>query len=472
MFLPLDQKPDWRNPPLVTLILVIANVMIFYIVQFNDHENEYQAYRYYDESGLAQIELKYYLKYRKADHAVISHPDLPAEEQMQSNADFQLRLQNDEIIQPNDPLYPQWKQKQRHFIALLDKSATHRYSLNPSAPSLITLFSNIFLHADNQHLWGNMIMLLLLGLGVEVLVGRLWFLAGYLFCGVCGDFLYIALYHNDYATGLGASGAISGILGMAAMIYGMRRIHFFYFLFVYFDYVRARAIWIIPMYIAFETIRAVVFSSNINVAAHVGGFIGGVVFIALLRLLPNTLNRDALDKNQRQFDYDQQYAQAVQLATSMHIDEAKTQFLALQQNYPDDINVLQQLFALSRYNPASEEYHQYAQRLLKLPGTDRATVDAIYETYRQYASSAKPKPRWSPELLCSLAMKFAAHKKLQDAEKITAYLLKAAADCKGTPAVLLALSKYYNGVDADKNRQYRQTLLQRYPDSQEAALLR
>ena len=63
MFLPLDRKPDWKNPPLITLILVIANVLVFYMWQYNDDQREQTTYEYYAQSELDLIELKAYVEY-------------------------------------------------------------------------------------------------------------------------------------------------------------------------------------------------------------------------------------------------------------------------------------------------------------------------------------------------------------------------------------------------------------------------
>jgi hypothetical protein len=52
MFLPLDRKPDWKNPPLVTLLLVLINVLFFYIWQHSDEERQAEAFENYVYSGL------------------------------------------------------------------------------------------------------------------------------------------------------------------------------------------------------------------------------------------------------------------------------------------------------------------------------------------------------------------------------------------------------------------------------------
>lgn len=473
MFLPLERKPDWHNPPLITLILVIANVLIFYMWQFSDQHYENDAYSYYETSNLDIIELKKYSQYRKQ----LSKGDRPEQDdyhtgeffaEMLTDGQFQNKLENDEIIKPGDPEYVEWRNSRDNFKSLLDKSVSSKYALNPSQPSLLTYFTSMFLHADSAHLIGNMVMLILLGLGIEILLGRLLFLLGYIIAGLAGNHLYVMLHSETFSYGLGASGAITGILGMAIMIYGLRKIYFFYFLFVYFDYIRARAIWILPLYILSQAIIYFVFDSNINIAAHLGGLSAGLIFAGVLKLIPNTIRKEYVDESLAEEAYRKEFSAAQQLIASMKIDEARKKFEALAQRYHDDVRIQQQLFIISKYNPASEDYHRYAYKLLMLPGTDPATIKIIYDTYQHYASKAKPKPRWTPELLANIAIKFAAGGKLDDAEKIANILVKAMKDFEKNAEVLSALVKYYRNVDADKSTRYKNTLLDLYPDSIEA----
>ena len=473
MFLPLERKPDWRNPPLITLILVLANVLIFYLWQFNDQDRETEAYAYYEQAGLDIIELKKYALYKKQQ--LQNGSEKPAYQfsgelfsEMIMDGPFQRLLDQGEIIKPGDPEYLDWRSKRDMFKLMLEKSVTTKYALNPSQPSLLTYFSSMFIHADNAHLITNMIMLVLLGLGIEILLGRMLFLLGYLLAGLAGNHLYVMLYSDTFSYGLGASGAITGILGMAIVIYGLRKIYFFYFLFVYFDFIRARAIWIFPLYILSQVIIYAVFDSNVNIAAHLGGLVAGLLFAGILKFIPNAIRHDYVDQSLEQEEYQKEFSQGQQLIASMKIDEARKIFEQLKQRYPDDVRIQQQLFNISKYNPASEDYHQYACKLLMLPGTDLATMKVIYETYQHYAAKAKPRPRWTPELLANIAIKFAAGGKLEDAEKIANILVKAMQDYEKNAEVLSALVKYYKNVDDDKSIQYKNTLLDLYPDSIEA----
>ena len=57
LVIPLTEKISLKNPPYITIFLILANVFIFLGFQLNDNENYYKAEQYYFESGLAEIEV-------------------------------------------------------------------------------------------------------------------------------------------------------------------------------------------------------------------------------------------------------------------------------------------------------------------------------------------------------------------------------------------------------------------------------
>ena len=232
MFLPLDRKPDWKNPPLITLILVIANILVFYMWQFNDAQREHDTYAYYDQSELSLIELKAYVEYKlhrkkTGQQTQVTHNTY---REMQIDGDFQKLLEQELVIRPDDKDFSDWRSKRDRFEQLRDRSITSKYAFNPSQPRFVTYFTSLFLHADSSHLFSNMILLILLGLGIEILLGRSLFLLGYIISGLSANALSVLIDGDKFIYGIGASGAIAGIMGMAIMIYGLRKINFFYFI--------------------------------------------------------------------------------------------------------------------------------------------------------------------------------------------------------------------------------------------------
>ena len=475
MFLPLDRKPDWRNPPLITLIILVINVLFWYIWQTNDDKYSVEANEYYVYSGLYKTELKEFEKYRDIkdqltdmDIDKFSRATQKRVYEMQKDGEFQNKLDADELIKPGDVGYDDWRSKRTKYDYLSDRVIANKYGLTPSKPTWLTYWTNMFLHGSNSHLWGNMFFFVLMGYVVELILGRTLYLIGYLFSGLTAGWLYVLLYPHSAIPGVGASGAIAGVMGMYVVIFGLRKVNFFYFLFVYFDYVKAPAILMLPFFVAYQAVIHFVFHTNVNVAAHIGGLFGGALFAGVLKFIPGAINIEYVDEKRKEDTFHADYQQALQLMSSMKIDEAREKFESLLKQRPNDLNLKQQLYTVSKYNPASEPYHQYAAQLLNLPGSDKTTVKIVHDTFVEYAAKAKPKPRWSPELMISMATRFAASGYMEDAEKLVNFMLKAKADFRRNPEGLAALAKYFNGKDKQKTDHYRNLLLSLYPDSNEA----
>ncbi|MBN2026376.1 MAG: rhomboid family intramembrane serine protease [Actinobacteria bacterium] len=89
----------------------------------------------------------------------------------------------------------------------------------PSKPVYLSLLTSLFLHDGWLHIIGNMLFLWIFGNNVEDVMGHLGFLVFYLACGAFGTFAHVAMYTNSLNPLLGASGAISGVLGAYLLLY-------------------------------------------------------------------------------------------------------------------------------------------------------------------------------------------------------------------------------------------------------------
>ena len=130
---------------------------------------------------------------------------------------FLARLHGGLVIRPGSPAYPQWKQDRGRYEALQPAPFTARWAQDntkdaPFRP--VTWITAAFLHADTSHLIGNMVFLFLFGFSVELALGRGLYLAFYL-AGALGAALLAGwAYAGQGGYGLGASGAISALMGM------------------------------------------------------------------------------------------------------------------------------------------------------------------------------------------------------------------------------------------------------------------
>src|SRR5207253_3231721 len=142
------------------------------------------------------------------------------------------------------------------------------------------------------HLLGNMLVLGVVGYIVEEVLGRRRYFAFYLLSGIASIALYWVCNRDSAVPALGASGAIAGVMGMYSVLFGLRRINFFYSLLVYFDIARAPAIVLLPVWLANEAYQLMVVGGHVNYLAHIGGLLGGAALAWWYRIG----HRQALDR--------------------------------------------------------------------------------------------------------------------------------------------------------------------------------
>jgi membrane associated rhomboid family serine protease len=154
------------------------------------------------------------------------------------------------------------------------------------SPIQLTLLSSMFMHAGWLHLGGNMLFLWVFGDNVEHRAGPILYGLLYLAFGVIGSLAQVLTAAGSYIPTLGASGAISGVLGAYIVLFPTNRVTVFLFRFL----VGVPAIIAIGIWIAFKLISgfgtSVVSdetSGGVAYLAHIGGFAAGVVAGFLLR---------------------------------------------------------------------------------------------------------------------------------------------------------------------------------------------
>lgn len=296
MFLaiPLESKPTWRNPPWVTVLLILVNFAIFWGPQRTEEKAQDKASAYYFSTQLPSVELPAFVSYLEAS----SHRDyrtaeklLQAQqgqallEMMEASRGFTAKLGtqggNAEALVPTSSAnHAQWAQERSNYAALKPPSFTRKWAQFYDqglwhAPW--TWVTAAFLHASPAHLIGNMLFLFLFGFSVEIGIGRLKYVGFYVLGAVGASVLSTWAYAGSTSYGLGASGAVSTVMVLYAMLYKLRRIKFFYQLLFYFNYIRAPAWILVPMWLANEMILWAVGGTNVSYAAHIGGMLTGIV---------------------------------------------------------------------------------------------------------------------------------------------------------------------------------------------------
>ena len=152
----------------------------------------------------------------------------------------------------------------------------------------LTLFTSMFMHGGIAHIAGNMLFLWIFGDNIEDRMGHFRYVIFYLLCGVIASLSHVfatAAFATDQASllvpSLGASGAISGVLGGYILLYPSRRVTV-----ILFRFLTEVPAWVaIGIWFAFQLISGLGMlgggtqQGGVAYAAHVGGFIAGLVLV-------------------------------------------------------------------------------------------------------------------------------------------------------------------------------------------------
>jgi membrane associated rhomboid family serine protease len=160
-------------------------------------------------------------------------------------------------------------------------------------PVYLTLLTSMFMHGGIAHIFGNMLFLFIFGDNIEDRIGHLRYLIFYLVCGVLAGLAHVfatAMFAGNEASllvpSLGASGAISGVLGAYLLLFPMRRVVVLISWFA----TAVPAFIAIGLWFVFQLISGLgVLGSGsqqggVAYAAHIGGFIAGLLLIKVFEI--------------------------------------------------------------------------------------------------------------------------------------------------------------------------------------------
>jgi membrane associated rhomboid family serine protease len=150
----------------------------------------------------------------------------------------------------------------------------------------LTVFTSMFMHGSILHIAFNMLYLWIFGNNIEDKLGYGKFIVFYLLCGVAAAYSFALANPSSTTPMIGASGAISGILGAYLLLFPRARVHTLIFLGFFIQVVRLPAVVVIGFWIVLQFINGMVSAGQVShggVAwfAHIGGFIAGISLIKI-----------------------------------------------------------------------------------------------------------------------------------------------------------------------------------------------
>ena len=234
MFIPIGDAPNPRGTPYVTYFLIAANVAVFLLVNL--------------PLGVQQPDTA---DPRFAEYVEVMAPAV------QSRADLRQLL----------------AQTSSYDLFAFE----HGY--RPNAPEMADLLTCMFLHGGFMHLFGNMLFLWIYGDNVERRLGSLPYLIAYLATGVLATLSHALVFSNSDVPLVGASGAISGVLGYYFVLFPKNTVRMLAFLPPFLmEVFEIPARIVLGMYLLVDNLLPFLVAGEGSVAhgAHIGGFVAGV----------------------------------------------------------------------------------------------------------------------------------------------------------------------------------------------------
>jgi membrane associated rhomboid family serine protease len=157
------------------------------------------------------------------------------------------------------------------------------------AVNTFTPLSSMFLHGGWGHLLGNLLFLWVFGNNVEDSMGRVRFLIFYLLCGVIAAASHVVLDPTSPVPTVGASGAISGVLGAYLILYPHVRVRMLFWFLIFIRIFRVPAWAVLLWWFLWQVVSGLPqlmtvnreVSGGVAVWAHIGGFVAGVILVKL-----------------------------------------------------------------------------------------------------------------------------------------------------------------------------------------------
>ena len=247
--LPLKDNIPTRHPPFLTVAIIVANVLVFFL---------FQKARL--SLGGAEIDEARVIEFGAIPFE-ISHPGAscaPDAGELVCGLD----------VAPGDP------------------------------PAIATIFSSMFMHGGFLHIAGNMLFLWIFGNNIEDSMGRVRFVVFYLLGGVVALLAQTAIDPSSTVPTIGASGAVAAVLGGYALLYPRARVITLVLIIFFITFIELPALLVLGLWVAFQVVsgladlaQPVAQGGGVAYFAHIGGFVFGLL---LIKLFANRVHEDYL----------------------------------------------------------------------------------------------------------------------------------------------------------------------------------
>ncbi len=154
---------------------------------------------------------------------------------------------------------------------------------------LLPFLTSMFLHGGFLHILGNMWFLYVFGDNIEDRLGHIRYLIFYLFCGIASGLIHLYTNWGSKIPTIGASGAISGVMGAYLLLYPRSKILTLIPIFFFFQFIEIPAFIFLGYWLLIQLFSASLTPKNVGGVAfwaHIGGFVAGLIFIKVFDWIP------------------------------------------------------------------------------------------------------------------------------------------------------------------------------------------
>ena len=432
----------------MTVLIILVNMVVFWGWQAPEERRIEANAERYASSGLANLEVPHYLRYLEGQDQRLTpnreHLDMVRAlwknrldqalyHDMWMEQGFRSALLAHRVIPESDPQHAEWRQLREQLTPFEQTPFTTRWAQSfdrgfTERPE--TLLTATFLHGNTEHLLGNMVFLFLFGFTLEMALGPGLYLLLYLLCGVGASAVSLWFHGGSPGLGVGASGAIAGLMAMYVVLYRLRRIQFFYMLFFYFNYAKWPALVMLPVYMGHEMLQQLMTDGGVDYMAHLGGLVFGALLMTALMTVwkleapANLLPPPPTPASESEAAARLAVERAQRLTDALDFSAANQAWRRAAQLLPDKESVMESWFSVAQHFPASEEFHIAAKHLLTRPAPDHAARKRLHAHYLTYLQLAKPGVRLSTHTLTHLIAVFVKLQAWDDAQRLTQVLLR------------------------------------------------
>lgn len=305
LIVPLRGDGVRRSLPWAVLVLIALNVLV-HLLRHGDAQKEAEAAAFYRSSVLYRIEPDLYQQWLQQHPAppllrplVQGIGSAPLDERQRAQLAAALvvdgpfltalesgRLPIPAALAPDQPAGAAWRQARERYAELQRRGLFGSGAFVPREHRPHTWVTSMFLHADPMHLVGNMVFLWLAGALLEALIGGGALLLLFIGTGLASCALSWAMSPGSAVPELGASGAISGVMGALATAYGWRRVPCLFNIGFFAWRGSLPGVALAAVWVAWEALQALFEVSAVNRAAHLGGLLSGALAGLLLARRP------------------------------------------------------------------------------------------------------------------------------------------------------------------------------------------